>query len=374
MLTNALIKTYLFNKSNMVHVFVTPEIKSLLIAQNPESERLSYHVWDAGPVNSFINSMNEFGLDRIHLASVSNYYKAFYQFEPSTNCQVYFHFHNIDVWFKSAFYIQAKRLYDVFSNFNKDVEILRNIKYSLKIIWKDYYCKRLIRKVGERYKLVILSEAQRYHLGKYLDATKAFIFPTLVFEPGHHQDLSLNNEKIRICVPGSVAQIRREYNKLLDVIEKDVEFYSSHFIFDFLGFFPKEEATLKQRVNQVKSKGVQILTYDYFIDVNVFDLELYKCDYILSNILIDEGKSVQNKETAAVFHMVRGAKPGIFPSGFVLDKEFIETVLYFKDYNQIDLLFRELASNKYDLRSLREKAMKLSLKYAPEHLLPTLNQ
>jgi hypothetical protein len=286
---------------------------------------------------------------------------------------LFFHFHNIELWFESSVSIQAKRLWKVFSHFNKEVKIVRQLKYSLKDIWWDYYRKKFIKKIGRNGTgLIILSEAQRFHLNKYLDASKAIIFPTLIFEPDQHQDLSVTNTKIRVCIPGSVSQGRREYMKLLDILEAHTEYYSQNFIIDLLGFIPQGEQALFSRIKALKAAGLDILFYDYFIDVKQFDIELYKSDIILSNILIDDGKGMQTKETAAVYHMIRGAKPGIFPAGFTLDADFKETVVFFDTYPLLHNVFKALADDKERLQNLKAEAMKVSLRYAPDSLLKRL--
>jgi hypothetical protein len=321
----------------------------------------------------FLNRAKTFQLDRIHLTTVTKFFKSFYFFNPGNTCQLFFHFHNIELWFESSVSIQAKRLWKVFSHFNKEVKIIRQLKYSLKDIWWDYYRKKFIKKIGRNGTgLIILSEAQRFHLNKYLDASKAIIFPTLIFEPDQHQDLSVTNTKIRVCIPGSVSQGRREYMKLLDILEAHTEYYSQNFTIDLLGFIPQGEQALFSRIKALKAAGLDILFYDYFIDVKQFDIELYKSDIILSNILIDDGKGMQTKETAAVYHMIRGAKPGIFPAGFTLDADFTETVVFFDTYPLLHNVFKALADDKIRIQSLKAEAMKVSLRYAPDSLLKRL--
>jgi hypothetical protein len=205
-----------------------------------------------------------------------------------------------------------------------------------------------------------------------LDASKAIIFPTLIFEPDQHQDLSVTNTKIRVCIPGSVSQGRREYMKLLDILEAHTEYYSQNFTIDLLGFIPQGEQALFSRIKALKAAGLDILFYDYFIDVKQFDIELYKSDIILSNILIDDGKGMQTKETAAVYHMIRGAKPGIFPAGFTLDADFKETVVFFDTYPLLHNVFKALADDKERIQNLKAEAMKVSLRYAPDSLLKRL--
>jgi hypothetical protein len=160
--------------------------------------------------------------------------------------------------------------------------------------------------------------------------------------------------------------------KLLDILEAHTEYYSQNFTIDLLGFIPQGEQALFSRIKALKAAGLDILYYDYFIEVKQFDIELYKSDIILSNILIDDGKGMQTKETAAVYHMIRGAKPGIFPAGFSLDADFKDTVVYFETYPLLHNVFTALQADKSRLQSLKASAMQVSLNYAPERLLKRL--
>ena len=81
---------------------------------------------------------------------------------------------------------------------------------------------------------------------------------------------------------------------------------------------------------------------------------------------------MQTKETAAVYHMIRGAKPGIFPAGFTLDEDFKDTVVYFETYPLLHNVFVELQENRSRVQTLKAAAMQVSLRYAPESLLKRL--
>ena len=251
---------------------------------------------------------------------------------------------------------------------------MRQIKYSVKDVLWDFFRKKFIKKIAnDGTNLVILSEAQRFHLQKYLNAKQAIVFPTLIFEPDFHQDLSVTNTKLRVCIPGSVTQIRREYIQLFDLLEANLDFYKENFVFDLLGFIPPSETVLIQRIQKLHQMGLNILSYNYFIDVKQFDLDLYRSDVILSNILLDDHLSLQNKETAAVFHMIRGAKPGIFPESFVLDDDFDHSVIKFKAYENLHQLFVQLFENPEILRNLKANAEKISMQYSPAELIKRLN-
>lgn len=374
MVVNAVVKTYASDPANKIFIFTTQGAKDLIMAQDNDGAQIEYVLFDQeSNVNGFFEKIKEYPLDRIHYTTVSKHFKAFYFFKPNLNCKVFFHFHNIDLWYDSALIIQIKRLYKVFFKDRNKIDFMRQIKYSVKDVLWDFYRKKFIKKIAkDGTNIVILSEAQRFHLQKYLNAKNATVFPTLIFEPDFYKDLSTDNTKIRVCIPGSVTQIRREYNKLFDVLESNLDFYKSNFILDLLGFIPPSETAIIERISVMQEKGLNILSYNYFIDVKQFDLELYKSDIILSNILLDDSLGLQNKETAAVFHMIRGAKPGVFPESFVLDKDFKDSVVKFKAYSDLHDLFVELFNKPQIIKELKANAMKISLQYSPAELIKRL--
>lgn len=374
MVVNAVVKTYASDPANKIFIFTTQGAKDLIMAQDNDGAQIEYILFDQeSNVNGFFEKIKEYPLDRIHYTTVSKHFKAFYFFKPNLNCKVFFHFHNIDLWYDSALIIQIKRLYKVFFKDRNKIDFMRQIKYSVKDVLWDFYRKKFIKKIAkDGTNIVILSEAQRFHLQKYLNAKNAIVFPTLIFEPDFYKDLSTDNTKIRVCIPGSVTQIRREYNKLFDVLESNLDFYKSNFILDLLGFIPPSETAIIERISVMQEKGLNILSYNYFIDVKQFDLELYKSDIILSNILLDDSLGLQNKETAAVFHMIRGAKPGVFPESFVLDKDFKDSVVKFKAYSDLHDLFVELFNKPQIIKELKANAMKISLQYSPAELIKRL--
>jgi hypothetical protein len=374
MVVNAVVKTYASDPSNKIFIFTTEGARDLIIAQDNDGPQIEYVIFDPSKsVEDFFKLIKQYPLDRIHYTTVTKYFKAFYFFKPNANCKVFFHFHNIDLWYNSAFIIQIKRLYNVFFKDKNKIDFMRQIKYSVKDVLWDFYRKKFIKKIAkDGTNIVILSEAQRFHLQNYLNADKAIVFPTLIFEPNYFQDLSNENSKIRVCIPGSVTQIRREYNKLFDVLEANLDFYKTNYVIDLLGFIPPSETALIERIKTMQEKGLNILSYNYFIEVKQFDLELYKSDIILSNILLDDTLSLQNKETAAVFHMIRGAKPGIFPESFVLDSDFKDSVVKFKAYSDLHVLFVELLNKPEIIAELKANAMKISLQYSPSELIKRL--
>ena len=374
MVVNAVVKTYASDPANKIFIFTTEGARDLIKAQDNDGPQIEYIIFDPSKrVDFFFSLIKQYSLDRIHYTTVSKYFKSFYFFKPNLNCKIFFHFHNIEIWYDSAFIIQIKRLYKVFFIDKNKIDFIRQIKYSVKDVLWDFYRKKFIKKIAnDGTNIVILSEAQRFHLQMYLNTNNAIVFPTLIFEPAFFKDLSTENTKIRVCIPGSVTQVKKEYNKLFDVLESNLDFYKTNFIFDLLGFIPQSETALIERIRVLKEKGLNILSYNYFIDVKQFDIELYKSDIILSNILLKDNMTLQNKETAAVFHMIRGAKPGVFPEGFVLDKDFKDSVVKFKAYSDLHNLFVELFTKPQIIKDLKANAMNISLQYSPSELIKRL--
>ena len=149
MVVNAILKTYASDPGNTVIVFTTSEAADLIKAQDNTADNIQYVLMgDSESASDFLSRTKSYQLDRIHLTTVTKFFKSFYFFNPGKGCKVFFHFHNIELWFESSISIQAKRLWKVFSHFNKEVKIIRQLKYSLKDIWWDYYRKKFIKKIG----------------------------------------------------------------------------------------------------------------------------------------------------------------------------------------------------------------------------------
>lgn len=372
MLINALIKTYMSKSDVNIYVYTLNEARPLIEGQGNISARINYRILqDKNSVDLLFDQIYSDGLDRIHITTVTHFFKEFYS--SKFKMQVYFHLHNIDVWFQPSWKIQLDRLIPVLKSNKTGHNLFTHLKYSLKEIFRDYYRKKYIRKVVDSdARLCILSEAQRFHLNKYTKSKNVLIFPTLIFESATWKDLSGAGQKLRICIPGSVSQGRRDYNGFFDSVESNFEFYKENITIDLLGFIPANEVLLLNRIKEMKSRGMNILYYTKFLDVNEFDLEIYKSDLILSNIKIDENEPLQGKETAAVFHMIRAAKPGLFPQRFTLDDEYSDSVLKFNDYSHLITILEDCMQSSGNLIDLKNKAFKLSEQFGPEHLIKRL--
>jgi len=374
MIVNSLIKTYLENKNTQIYLYITPKVFSILKNEIANNSKIIIHLLENKPKNLFAKIEGD-NLDRVHFNTVTKYFNYFYDFSLKFMGKIYFHFHNIDLWFNSTIIYETKQLANIILKGEFEI-IYRQIKYALKQIYFSYSQKKLIKYLLYRKNtfFIILSESQKFHLSKYVKVEdNTIIFPSIIFEGNNYKDLSLNNKKMRVCIPGSVSQKRREYNKLFKVLRKNKDFFQNNVVFDFLGFLPTDESIIENEIKKLILEGFEIIYYTSFIDDIDFDENLYKSDIILSNIHVDtNSKTPQNKETATVFNMVRCAKPGLFPKEFILDSSFTDSVLKFDDYEHLKVVLEDLINNNFKLIKLKGNSLMVSEKYSPNELIKVL--
>ncbi len=373
MITDALIKTYAELPNIEIKVFTTEEIlKSLkdehklpfvefVVKKNKESEF------------DFLMKIKDFKPERIHYVTISKYFDSFYQSLPSDNTLLFFHFHNIETWFDSG-------VFGNFKEFQKNVRTgLQWNNLHIKLIWATkqirYHRKRItilnkFKKLNTYF--IALSQAQKTILSQKLDVKKIIIFPSLIFENSPNK--AIISDKIRLCIPGTVSNARRDYTGFFESIHSTFAFYKNHVILDLLGYIPSEEKKLANQIIEFEKKGLEVLYYPSFISPEKYDENLAKSDILLSNVIVklDKENKIQLKETATVFNMIRGAKPGIFPQKFKLDPEFAHSVTYFENYVKLAETLERWSVNRSELRDLQTNAAKLSLEYSPSKLLPRL--
>src|SRR5689334_3080657 len=92
-------------------------------------------------VRDFLIHINKRGAERVHLVTVTSDFKAFFNHDFEA-AKVYFHFHNVDLWFKPAFKLQFQRLKEVYFEKQIKVKWWRQLKYSAKDVFNDFYRKK----------------------------------------------------------------------------------------------------------------------------------------------------------------------------------------------------------------------------------------
>lgn len=376
MVTHALIKTYCILPGAKITVYTTQEIYQNL-KENEKINNVKFVVKaNDESVLSFLEKIKNSDPHRIHYCTISKYYEEFIQTFPDKDVLIFFHFHNIDYWFESIVKSQIKLLISTIKNNHKISNIYNQLVWCVKEIYRDPLRKKVIKKVIKLNSYYIaLGEIQKNILSKHINKDKIIIFPSLIYENTHLPEITVQ-EKLRICIPGSVSAGKRDYFGFFELIDANFEFFKQHITIDLLGFFQEGEVKLLSQVQLFEKKGLEILYYKNFISPEVYDENLYKSDIILSNIAVilsEDGKG-QIKETAAVYNMIRGAKPGLFPSEFILDSEFKDSVIFYDNYPDLLTKLNELILEPKKMITFKQNAIILSKQYSAPNLLPRLIQ
>lgn len=374
MVTNALIKTYCILPGANISVFTTEEIYQYL-KENEQFDNVKFIIKQHDEsILSFLEKIKKNNPNRIHYCTISKYYKEFIQTFPNNDVLVFFHFHNVDFWFNSMVGYYVKLLLYTIKNNYKISNIYNQSAWCIKEILRDSTRKKLIQKVIKLNTYYIaLGETQKNILSQYINQDRIIIFPSLIYEAKRSPEITVQ-KKLRICIPGSVSAIRRDYLGLFESVNNNFEFYKKHIILDLLGFIQEQEVNLLAQIQRLEEKGLEILYYRNFISPEEYDENLYKSDIILSNIAVvlsEDGKG-QVKETAAVYNMIRGAKPGIFPRAFILDNEFKNSVICYNDYNELIKKMNELILEPQKLINFKINALAVSEQYSAPRLLSRL--
>jgi hypothetical protein len=279
----------------------------------------------------------------------------------------YLFVHNIFLWFDTSLSTNLSRfLEDIY----KDPKLFlfwikRNFLQSFQ---RGILRKRIINSGG---KFVVLNSTLANELQKLISKDKINIIPFSVFD--HElRDLSGNNDKLRLCVPGLLSVYRRDYFSIFNMLESDPDFYKNKVCLDLLGGISEAERgyLIIQRAKDLIRKGYDIKIYERpMVPLYEFDEQLQYADIILGNlhVHIDShniyGKS---KDSGLMYTMARVGKPGIMPSLYTILPELQSATILFEDYKDLDLKIRDLVLNPKELDLLKEKAKKSAEWFAPE--------
>jgi len=363
---SALAKTYLTDPNNSVIIFTTESIKPLfadlaidIVTQKPDQD-----------VAGYLSAIAGYPLDRIHINTISRYYKEFAQ----TNWQhnIYFTVHNIDIWYDNPVQKRLKTLlYDYrASHAGLKGPLIIFIKDFWRQRFRDAFVKQLLKK---EYKILVYSQSQKRHLEKYVDERRILAFPFCLYTL--FEDLSESNTTLRLCIPGSVTNQRRNYSELFESLKRNLSAIKFDITIDLLGYIPKDQRFLIDEIESLKSLGFAIIYNEAFISTEEFDERLSHCDLILGNLKVQMNvfrKYGETKETGVTFNMIKSGKPGILPGEYPVDEELKNICLFFDGYVDLCNLIKVLVADKQTVKTLKARAKDLVKNYQPENLYKQL--
>jgi hypothetical protein len=370
-LVDSVARIYLSDPSNEVIIFTNKNAVqhfSRLAAENKSSLKIQLRD-ENQKITDFFRHINAHPLDILYFSTLEINLAEFFHFNFNAPCSLVIH--NIDDWFNLKL---RKLIYRFSHGLNPD-----NIIYKFKTCFIQSYWKiRIVKKMVQRgSKFVVLNSILKTELSAYADPDSIEVIPFSVFDV-NIKDTSNTNSKIRICIPGMVESIRRDYLSLLTIFGEESELFKNAYELDLLGPLKlnKDGKRIKSQADLLIKQGMEIHYYiDDYIPLDKYDFLLSKSNLILGNLNVQINKYSsygKTKESGIVYTMIRMAKPGILPAQYPLMHEIESSVLNFKTYSELKIILKDIANKPQILQKLTENAKINSLNFTPSNILKTI--
>lgn len=263
--------------------------------------------------------------------------------------------HNIDDWFELGWKRTFRQVSDALI---KDKNLVLGYYLAKRAVrgnrLRKAITKAIIAKKDSNF--VVLNKDLKVALSEYVSSDKIKIIPFSIHDP-EIKDLSEQNIRVRICIPGILSQKRRDYLGVFQLLESLPKDIADKIELDLLGRVSKSPAEMSNTVVEAAqtliNKGFHIhLRSNEYVEMEEFDRELGKADIILGNLNLDQGGGSlygKTKESGVPFTMVRAGKPGILPLGYSTLEGFEEATIYYSNYKELrNLLVDYLLTEKLE--------------------------
>lgn len=198
--------------------------------------------------------------------------------------------------------------------------------------------------------------ALAYHYGKEI-----FVLPFSIYDS--NAVVKTDTEKIEFLVTGSITGYRRDYDGLLNAFEKT--WHSAKNIKLTLLGWPNGEYGKKiiDRCRHLRQQGFNIQFYDEYIPEEVFRDETISADVIISPIKLKNYP--HGMFTSGLVEAIRHAKPGIYPTDYIVPKELLSSSLFYDRIEELPhLIENKILNNKESLEKLSKNAIINSEKFS----------
>lgn len=364
---------YSSNPDHQVYIFTTDKGRQNL--QHLISQQIALILIDPVATPDIFSTIASFQLNKAYIVTLEPYttisFDIAQQFLKATIAYpIHYVIHNIDFWFQQNIGHKIKQVI----YYAKDI---KSLVYAIKkAFYYTLWNKRILQKVQRSAgKLVVLSSALAQELKHYFPQEQIEIVPFSVYSNAI-PDKSAANIRLRVCFPGYVSAIRRDYFSVLKMM--DNEQMRALVEFDFLGGIAVADQgnEILALAKQYKAKGAIIHCYEKpSVNIVEFDQNLAKADIVLGNLhqkVGPQSKYGKSKESGLLFTMIKAAKPGIVPADYPCEPALQSSVLYFTDYSAAEKLLLQLAQERTSITLLKENAIVNSNFYTPQNVLSRL--
>jgi hypothetical protein len=366
----ALALTYAINKENNITIFTLDQFKASYKFENKQIELICNKSDD---ISLFLNQINNQGFDKIHINTISKDFEKFAATDWKP--EIILTIHNTNIWFDNALEKRRSLLIEKLKNIN--ILKLKNtlylpIKYFIRDFNKQKNIDNLVNQINLKDgQYLVYALAQKKYILNKLPQAKVIVFPFCIHQ--NLEDLSTTNQLLRVCIPGSVDQSRRDYQNLLLTLKMYQPFFNKHVSIDFLGYLSKDNQDILAQILDLKETGLSVFFNQNFIDDSEFNTRLQSCDIILGNLKVkinSQSKYGETKETGVIFNMIKAAKPGIFPKVYKPIKELEHSCIFYDD--DLFEVLQNLVLNRDDLINLKKNISQAVKAFEPENLYKQL--
>lgn len=363
-LVDSLTRIFSFDNKNEIFIFTNRKGKEELNPILIKFSKVNLIIMEEYPnLHSLLEKCNSLQPDKIYIVTLVNYLPQFYAFNFSIPVTIFIH--NIEAWFNNGFRYKINNLLE---NIQPSVKsILYNMKTSF--IYPYWRNKIIQKQSNTKGRFAVISRNLKHELEKYITKDKIEVIPFSVF------DQSFNNKTernfLRICIPGSVSEKRRDYYSVFNIIEKKLFHLKEKFELELLGgIFPTEGGLgIVNEAKRLINKGYKIIFYEKSrVPVYEFDEQLVLSDIVLGNMKVKQSKfSSYGKTTDSgmVFAMIRAAKPGLVIHSYPIIDEVKSSTLFFENYDQFGTILIKLIENRNLLLELKKEAIRNSQQFSP---------
>jgi hypothetical protein len=372
-LVDSIIRIFTSIAENAVFLFTNSNGQSVLQDLLLESKNrvTSVVMSDGEAMSMFLSKVQSYKLDRVYIVTPEKYLAEIYRTNFGTS--LYTFIHNIDEWFNSSFHYRLYHLIYEFVFSPKYIYVLKRI-----FIFPYWRKKILLKTFSSGGKIVVLNSILKGEISQFIESHKIEVIPFSVFDRNLH-DLSTKNKKLRICIPGVISSVRRDYHSVFSIIENNAGYFRDRIELDLLGTISAAEngCNVVEEAEKLISRGVTIHLYkSAYIPLKDYDELLSKADIILGNmnIQIDAYSAYgKTKDTGIPYTMIKAAKPGIIKSGFTMFNELLTSTVFFTDYSDLERLIKKLVDQPRIVSALKKEAVINSQYFDPSVIYKQLS-
>jgi glutaredoxin len=219
----------------------------------------------------------------------------------------------------------------------------------------EFFGYSLIRKKYDAY--IVHTQKHEEYAKSFEKAKPVFTVPYVILDEQNIPPAKKFSPEKKPCfiVPGSVHEIRRDYDILYRILEKIPLPHLQKFTLIFNGRpVGKRGTEIIQKFMKFKEKGLDFIAYDSYVDENEYMNNMRKSDLIISPTRPDH--YMLQGYTAAVVEALNHGLPIIFPASYEPIDEIKKICYYYQNEEELFAMLMQYLDNPQEIRQLHTEA------------------